>query len=206
VTIDADSLFVGVPAKGVPTNQYGPSMPYLPPGTICKARYLFPHKDPLPCILVIGQNKYNNLQAINLRWLLPHFVAQTLRMAGGSGVNYLSVRGTPNILEGYRTYKVKGLRNVRVFDTDFMRDVLRSIQTISPNEIAAIRQEIERQLAERLNPTAASLAGTQAAQPGQAAPQDANQAAVATPAAPAPSGSVQPVAPVAPVPPTPAAG
>ena len=156
----------------------------------------------MPCILVIGVNKHGNLQAVNLRWLLPPFVAQALKMAGGGGVSYGSIKST-NIRDGYRTYKVKGLRNVRVLDTAFMRGVLRSIQQISPNEVNAIRQEIERQLAARLNPLASSLTGTQVATPAaQQAPQDASKATQGGRGA----GPTSPVAPIAPIAPTPPVG
>lgn len=172
-----DALFIDVPTSGVPTNQYGPSAAYLPPGTICKARYLFPHRDPTPCILVIGRNRYGNLEGINLRWILPAFVGQALRMSAGGGLRYESVKGT-NIADGYRTYKIKGLRNIRVLDTAFMRSVLGGIQDIDPHEVDAIRKEIDRQISQHANP-AASLMATQLTAP--------------------PAEIVQPIAPIAPV-------
>ncbi|WP_371357750.1 hypothetical protein, partial [Salmonella sp. M227] len=53
--------------------------------------------------------------------------------------------------------KRAGLRLVRGIDCDFLKTVLNSLRSFDPEEIEAMRKEVNKQLQQRMNPKADEL-------------------------------------------------
>jgi len=79
-----------------------------------------------------------------VRWLIQHH-------CGNDAFRYTTIKGDKYIVNSFRTYKFAGLRLVRGIDCDFLRTVLTSLRSFDPEEIEAMRKEVNKQLRERMN-------------------------------------------------------
>lgn len=137
-----------LPAKG---NQYGPAFPYGP-GHLFGCQYLFWKHDQKPLVLMTSKYHDGRIAGLNLhyltfpyvRWLIQHY-------CGNNAFRYVTIKGDKYIVNAFRTYKFAGLRRVRGIDCDFLKTVLHSLRSFDPEEIEAMRQEVNKQLRERMN-------------------------------------------------------
>jgi len=139
---------IQLPAKG---NQWGPAIPYGP-GHLFSCQYLFWKHDRTPLVLMTGRYSDGRVAGLNLhyltfpyvRWLIQHH-------CGNNGFRYTTIKADKYIVNAFRTYKFAGLRLVKGIDCDFLKTVLNSLRSFDPEEIEAMRREVNKQLRERMN-------------------------------------------------------
>jgi len=168
-----DAVFTDIPTRGARSNQYGPSIEQFQPGQIFKCRYMFWKHDPFPYVLCCRVDRQRMLvSGINFRYVLAGTIGQLVELLSAGtppSLSNLSVSG--EIERAYRSYKVNGLRQVRFADFEQLKQVAESVRSIDPHENEAIRQSVEHQLKQAVNPTASQVAKTPPPAPAPSGPQ-----------------------------------
>ncbi len=140
------------PAKG---NQYGPVYPFGT-GRLFSCKYLFFKHDQAPLVLMTGiWAQTGHIAGVNLHYLTFPYVKWMIQHYCGHGdFSWQSIKGDKYIANAFRCYKRAGLRLVRGIDCDFLKTVLNSLRSFDPEEIEAMRKEVNKQLQQRMNPKA----------------------------------------------------
>jgi hypothetical protein len=86
-----------------------------------------------------------------VRWLIHYH-------CGNNSFRYTTIKNDRYIKNAFRTYKFAGLRLVRGIDCDFLKTVLHSLRSFDPEEIEAMRREVNRQLRQKLQERAEEFA------------------------------------------------
>ena len=132
-------------------------------GDLVGFRYMFWKHDPHPLMLVTSQYDDGRIAGVNLHnltlWDMKNLVAQYCNKAN---ISYqIAVKGKRNIVKGFRTYKFEAMKDMRFLDCgNFLArlGVVREKRLLSPNEVAKLRQQIQQQLRQQINPRATDLA------------------------------------------------
>jgi hypothetical protein len=145
------------PAKG---NQYGTVFSFGS-GKLFSCRYLFFKHDQAPLVMMTRiWPKTGHIAGINLHYLTFPYVKWMIEHYCGHGdFSWKSIKGDTYIANAFRCYKRAGLRLVRGIDCDFLKTVLNSLRSFDPEEIEAMRKEVNKQLQQRMNPKADELTG-----------------------------------------------
>ena len=133
----------------------------IKPGSLIAFQYSFYKHDPLPLVLVGKLNDWNKLGMIaglNFHYLTYRYMKYLVETYCGKNFNYHLIKGNKYIVNAYRSYKKEGRKNVKVMDCDFLNSVLKTARSFKPSEVEAIRQEVQRQLREKMHPTAEQFA------------------------------------------------
>lgn len=126
-------------------------------GSLATFQYLRWKHDPRPLILCSSIYHDGKIAGINLHYLTFKYIRYLLKMYCGKSFSYQLIRGNNYIKNAFRTYKRLGVAGVKVIDCQFLLSVLGSIRSFNPNEIEKMRQEIQRQLRQKVNPTAEDM-------------------------------------------------
>ncbi len=146
-----------VPYRRVAVNQMGQNQP-LRKGSIFVGRYLFWKHDPYPLVLVSSLYTDGRVAGVNLHYLTFNYVRKLVQNYCNKSFGYPLIKGDKYIVNAFRTYKKQGLRQVRVIDCDFLLNVLGSVRSYKPSEIEKIRQQVQQQLRQQVNPRADDIA------------------------------------------------
>jgi hypothetical protein len=126
----------------------------IQPGALIVFRYNFYKHDPSPLCLVGRMGMNGMLSGLNLHYLTFRYVKQLVQMYCGKNFNYQLIKGNKYIVNAYRSYKREGRKDVQVLDCDFLLGVLGTVRSFKPSELEAIRQSVQKQLQEKMHPTA----------------------------------------------------
>lgn len=145
-------------AKG---NQYGPVYPFGT-GKLFSCRYLFFKHDQAPLIMMTGVwAKTGHIAGVNLHYLtFPYVKWMIQHYCGHADFSWQAIKGDKYIANAFRCYKRSGLRLVRGIDCDFLKTILNSLRSFDPEEIEAMRKEVNKQLQQKMNPKADDLKRT----------------------------------------------
>lgn len=142
-----------VPFKRTGANQQGTTYKSLGKGTLVVAKYDFWKHDPYPLILVSALYSDQRLAGINLHYLTFKYVKSLVKTySNNRGFSYQLIKGDRYIVQAFRTYKRAGLKQGKIIDADFLLNVLGTARSYSPNEVEKIRQSIQNQLRQQVNP------------------------------------------------------
>ena len=131
------------------------------PGSLIAFQYDRWKHDPFPLCLVGKLNDWNKpgmIAGLNLHYLTFRYMKYLAQAFCGKNFNYHLIKQNQYIVNSYRSYKKEGRKNVRVLDCDFLNAVLKTARSFKPEEVEAIRQEVQRQLREKMHPTAEQFA------------------------------------------------
>lgn len=120
---------------------------------------MFFKHDQAPLVLMTGiWAKTGHIAGINLHYLtFPYVKWMIHHYCGHADFSWHSIKGDKYIANAFRCYKRAGMRLVRGIDCDFLKTILTSLRSFDPEEIEAMRKEVNRQLKQRMNPTADEL-------------------------------------------------
>lgn len=142
-----------VPFRRVGANQQGMTTKPLGKGTLVVAKYDFWKHDPYPLILVSALYSDQRLAGINLHYLTFKYIKSLVKAySDNRGFSYQLIKGDKYIVQAFRTYKRAGLKQGKIIDGDFLLNVLGTARSYSPNEVEKIRQHIQTQLRQQVNP------------------------------------------------------
>ena len=128
------------------------------PGSLIVFRYNFYKHDPSPLCLVGRVGLNGMVSGLNLHYLTFRYIKQLVQMYCGKNFNYHFIKGNKYIVNAYRSYKREGRKNIQILDSDFLLGVLGSVRSFKPSELEAIRQSVQKQLKEKMHPTADDVA------------------------------------------------
>jgi hypothetical protein len=135
-------------ANATPTLYQGPNT--IQKGSLIVFPYLYWKNDPMPCVLVSSVNGYV-LKGINLHYLTFTYIKKLLMPnVNNPSFSYYNIKSDPYITSAFRSYLVRGIafEKSRVIDAKFLLQMMTLAKSFDPNQIRAIRQEIERQLSQ----------------------------------------------------------
>lgn len=126
-------------------------------GALTTFQYLRWQHDPYPLVLCSSIYHDGKVAGINLHYLTFKYIRYLIKMYCGKSFAYPLIKGNHYIKNAFRTYKRNSIRMAKILDCEFLVAILGSIRSFNPNEIERMRQEIQRQLRARMNPTADEL-------------------------------------------------
>lgn len=125
----------------------------LQPGALANFNYVFFKHDPYPLVLCSRIYTDGRVAGINLHYLTFKYIRYLIQQYCGKAFSYPLIKNNTFIYNAFRTYKRDGVRMVRLLDCEFLMTLLGTVRSFSPNEVRAIREEVQRQLSARMNPT-----------------------------------------------------
>lgn len=154
------------PIARMAANQYGPSTQHVGRGSLISFQYPvsmavmpgYQIRDIKPMLIIanIGQ-RY--ISGVNLHYLtLPYLRAIILNHGGDQNFSwYGRVRADEYLAQSYRLYVRRGMHRPKVLDVEWLKKVLFEVQTFDPNQLKAIRDNIQKQIQQRLQAKADQL-------------------------------------------------
>jgi len=154
------------PIARMAANQYGPSTKNIGRGALISFHYPvtmsvnpnYQIRDIKPMLIItnIGQ-KY--ISGVNLHYLtLPYLRAIILNHGGDQGFSWHSrIKADAYLARSYRLYVRRGIHKPKILDTDWLKKVLFEVQTFDPGQLKAIRENIKKQIQQRLQTKADQL-------------------------------------------------
>jgi hypothetical protein len=136
-------------------------------GSLITFSYSLWKNDPYPLLIVSKISQGKVIAGVNLHYLTFNYIRGLLQSSCASGAfSYASIKGDQYIVNAYRTYRWNAIRQVRVLDCDFLLKVMSMVRTFDPAEVEMIRNQVQQQLSQQMNPTA-----NQMTTPGMQPPQ-----------------------------------
>lgn len=126
-------------------------------GQIASFDYLYWKHDAKPLIICSSNYADGKVAGVNLHYLTFRYIKYLISQYCNKQFSYSLIKGNIFIANSFRTYKKEGIRNVKIIDCQFLNSVLGIAKSLNPSEMEAVRQEIERQLRERMQPNADEL-------------------------------------------------
>jgi hypothetical protein len=127
-------------------------------GTVATFGYNFWKHDPYPLVLCCGPDKHGNVCAINMHYLTLNYVKSVIKQyCNNQQFNYGMIKGDVFAKNAYRSYKPFGVKGIRIFDGNFLAEILGRAKSYNPAEIDKIRQEIQTQIRAKMQKSAEEL-------------------------------------------------
>lgn len=146
------------PFQRLPANKYGPSSKILGKGSLVLFRYEKWKHDPYPLLLVSEKYMDGKLAGVNLHYLTFRYVKNLLSTyCNNRSFDYQLIKGDQYIVNAYRCYTRSKIKDAKMLDCGFLMRVLSAIRSYNPSEIQKMREEIQRQLRQKVNPKARDL-------------------------------------------------
>lgn len=123
-------------------------------GSILTFQYTFYKHDPYPLVLCGGIWRNGSVVGINAHYLTYRYIKTLIDMYAGKNFSYQLIKGNYFVKNAFRTYKPQGIRLLKVLDGNFLKTILGSVRSFNPNEIEKIRQEIQKQLRQKMQQSA----------------------------------------------------
>lgn len=122
-------------------------------GALVNFNYTFWKHDPYPLILCAGIWPSGKVVGVNLHYMTFKYIRYLIQMYCGKAFSYQLIKNNTFIYNSFRSYKRDGIRMSKLLDCEFLMTLLGTVRSFSPNEIKAIREEVQRQLRARMNPS-----------------------------------------------------
>lgn len=153
---------LGLP-QGVPQNLFNSVdsstlNPNVTKGSLITFNYLYWAHDPYPLVIVTDMLPGNRLRGVNLHYLTFNYIKAILKNnAGNAAFSYASIKSDAYIINAFRAYKWSGIRTVKKLDSNFILTVMATVRSFDPTQLEAIRQNVQQQISQQVNPTADSM-------------------------------------------------
>lgn len=152
------------PITRLATNQHGVSTNKITKGSLISFHYPRSYAirsnvihDPYPMIIITDiWPKY--IRGVNLHYLTFPYIKRILQNYGGNqSFSYSNIRPDGYMANAFRMYVRMGVLQPKRLDTEFLLNVLGSVRSFSPDELEKIRDNIRRQIQDRLQAKANEL-------------------------------------------------
>lgn len=121
---------------------------YLNKGDLISFNYIF-HKaghDPYPNVIITDINAFY-IRGLNIHYLTFPYIKNLLQSnCSNKNFSYRVIKDNSYLVAAFRQYKKTGMRIVKKLDCDFLLNLMGSIRAVTPNEVEAIRKNINEQL------------------------------------------------------------
>ena len=125
-------------------------------GTVIRFNYtpLFKH-DPYPLVIVTDRMPDGDVRGVNLKYFTVNYVVQMIRnYCGKPGFSFRNIASDRYFVGAFRRYKSYGMRNIEMLDCELILKTIDIMRNHDPNQQKAARESIEKQVREKINPTA----------------------------------------------------
>lgn len=130
-------------------------------GSLVAFGYQFWKHDPYPLVIVTDVMMGDRIRGVNLHYLTFPYIKNILGMgANNPGFSYRNIMADEYIVNAFRSYKMQGVRQVKILDSAFLMQVMASVRSFDPTQVAAIRKAVQQQIAAVVNPPAVPNAVT----------------------------------------------
>lgn len=130
----------------------------LKKGALVWFNYTFWKHDNTPLVLVTDVMG-DRIRGVNLHYLTLRYMKGLLQSyCGKDFFSYRFIKHDQFMVNAFRTYKKSGIRQLNILDCDVLNNSLQNVRSLNPQQVDAIRQQIQQQLQQQLNPTAEQLA------------------------------------------------
>lgn len=134
--------------------------PFVKKGSLISFGYLFYKHDPYPLIIVTDLIFGQRIRGVNLNYLTFNAIKNLIQQHGENrGFAYSAVKGDRYLVDAFRTYKWQGIRQLKKLNSDFLLSVLGVARSYDPNEMEAIKDSVQEQIQQKVNPKAEEIAG-----------------------------------------------
>jgi len=125
----------------------------LQKGSLANFNYTFWKHDPYPLMLCSGIYQDGRVAGVNLHYMTFKYIRYLIQQYCGKAFSYPLIKNNIFIYNSFRSYKRDGMRMVKLLDCEFLMTLLGTVRSFNPNEVKAIREEVQRQLKARMHPT-----------------------------------------------------
>lgn len=170
------------PFQGVGSNQYGFSSSIVAKGSLLAFNYPISYAkeqpyyihDPYPLVIVTDIWPHY-LRGVNLHYLSFPYIRHLLQPnCGNTGFSYSNIRADKYIASAFRMYYREGMHKPKKLDCAYILDLLGTVRRFSNTEIERIRDEVRKQIQQRLQLKAEQLTAQDRYRLGQKAEQVRN--------------------------------
>ncbi len=146
----ANAIFkqpAGVSGQGYPFAQ----------GKLITFSYQNWENDPYPLVIVTSSRSGDYVAGVNLHYLTFPFIRNLLDVAQKSPLfSYRNnIKGQSKyVIDAFRSYKWRGIRQVKTLNTDFVISVMATVRGGDPAEVQQIREVVQEQIKNKINPLA----------------------------------------------------
>jgi hypothetical protein len=126
-------------------------------GSLVSFNYAFWKNDAYP-LVVVSERDAGKLWGVNIHYLTFPYIRRLLETsAGNPAFSYKSISGDEYLSRSYRSYKLSGIRQMKVLDYKFLLNVMTMVRTFDPAEVQIIRRQVQEQMRQQINPKATNL-------------------------------------------------
>ena len=128
-------------------------------GSLVSFNYVFWRNDAYP-LVVVSENALasGKLWGVNLHYLTFPYIKKLLGLSEGNpNFSYSSISGDNYMKRAFRSYKWRGIRQVKVLDTKFLVDIMSMVRSYDPAEVQIIRRQVQEQIGRKMNPKASEM-------------------------------------------------
>lgn len=160
MAIDISKLFTNPQEailKSIGGNKYGSSFKPLGKGSLVIFRYQLakPGHDQNPLVLITDV-KPNYIRGVNLHYLTFPTIKLMLQKKGMNACNnpffsYSNIKQNKYIVSAFRQYKRIGIRQLKMMNCEYILNAMGTVRAIDPQELEAIRSDIQGQLNKIVN-------------------------------------------------------
>lgn len=119
--------------------------------------------DPKPYVIITDWNPPTRIRGINLHYMTYNSMEDLLGslFEGKIGPSYRYIKTNKFWTDAFRSYSFAFIKNLKKMNPEYVQEMINRIKGYDPNQEAAMREEVQRQLREGVNqPTAEEMTGT----------------------------------------------
>jgi hypothetical protein len=128
-------------------------------GSLVSFNYTFWRRDAYPLVIVSDNALANGkLWGVNLHYLTFPYIKRLLDMSVNNPTfSYTSISGDQYMKKSFRSYKWKGIRQLKVLDHKFLLNIMSMVRSFDPAEAQIIRRQVQEQIKRQINPKASEI-------------------------------------------------
>lgn len=112
--------------------------------------------DPYPMV-ILTDIWPNYIRGLNLHYLTFPYIKKVLLNFGEKNFSYSQVKTDQYMADAFRMYVRRGMLQPKRLDTEWLTEVLASVNSFSPGELEQIRMSVQKQIQNRLQAKANEL-------------------------------------------------
>lgn len=128
-------------------------------GSLVSFNYVFWRNDSYPLVIVSDNALANGkLWGVNLHYLTFPYIKKLLSLSSNNpAFSYSSISGDGYMKKAFRSYKWKGVRQLKVLDQRSLLSIMSMVRSYDPAEVQIIRRQVQEQISRQINPKASQM-------------------------------------------------
>lgn len=128
-------------------------------GSLISFNYSFWRHDAYPLVVVSENDRVKGkLWGVNLHYLTFPYIKKLLAMSvNNPAFSYASISGDDYMKKSFRSYKLNGVRQVKVLNHKYLLDIMGMVRSYDPAEVQIIRRQVQEQISRQINPKASQM-------------------------------------------------